>query len=324
MKRLFLKIIILCLTTSCFGQNSFPTSNAIWNYKVNAEASISGQHGEKIIYYTICGDIIVNENICNKLYINFDTILCGNNLGEFKGYFRQAEQKVYFTPYYKEYYDYQLGRHFPAEFGQEFLLYDFGLSVGDTIDLNYGFYYRFWRNLNYETYYHDHEFGHQLKRLIVNRVENENGMKKIYLGYGSDYDIWYEGMGSIFGLFHKGEQILDGYSFGFTLNCFKHNDTIKYLYNSDCSKCFCQNYINNKKDTINRNNIQIYFTNYELRITNYELRITNYELQLFDVIGRKILSRKIIDETTTINISHLKNGIYFLEINNETIKIIKK
>jgi len=62
----------------------------------------------------------------------------------------------------------------------------------------------------------------------------------------------------------------------------------------------------------------------ELRIENGELRIENVEI--YDVYGRKLyLSTHPLVHSSTVNIdiSHLQSGIYFLKIDNQTIKIIK-
>ena len=332
MKNLYF-ILAMCMATNAFAQNSFPTSNAIWDYTVSAEAWLSGLKGEKTIYYTICGDTTINDNVYYKLYTTLDTIICGDNLEEFKGYFRQDEQKVYFTPYYKEYYaPYPIG-HVAAHFGPEFLSYDFGLSIGDTIELDYGFYYRFWKYVNYTTYYHNHEFEFdvQHRTLIVTDIGHVNGRKiinleAIDLPYGQREDTWVEGMGSTHGLFFKGRPMLDGYSFDFTLNCFKHNDTAKYVRNLDCNKCFCMNYINIKEHINCFDNIKVYPnpTTGELQVTSYELQITSAEI--FDVYGRKLSSHPHIPSSSNqkIDISHLNSGIYFVNITTDAGTIIKK
>ena len=298
-------ILVTCITTGVFAQNEFPTSNAIWNYKVWASSIYPPWQSERNVYYTICGDTIINEIVYNKLYTNYDTIICGENLGKFLGGIRQNGQKTYFIP---------------IEFGTEILLYDFGVSIGDTILFNYGFCYDFWNHHNNHHYFYEHH-----NRSIVSNIEIENGIKRIYLeDEGYSIDTWAESIGGLNGLFQKGEQPLNGYSFGFDLSCFKHNDTIKHISNPDCEKCFCQNYIDNKEDT--KSNIQIYIdiTNYELRITNYELRITNYELRITDLNGKIVFTQKITNKKETIiNISHLKSGIYFLQIDDKIIKIVK-
>jgi hypothetical protein len=68
---------------------------------------------------------------------------------------------------------------------------------------------------------------------------------------------------------------------------------------------------------------------FQLRITNLALR--NENIQIFDISGRLVQmstmsnlsnpSNKTIE--TTINLSHLPNGIYYLHIGKEIIKIAK-
>jgi hypothetical protein len=61
----------------------------------------------------------------------------------------------------------------------------------------------------------------------------------------------------------------------------------------------------------------------ELRITNYELEIKNVEI--FDVYGKKqFLSTCSPVHSSTINISHLPSGIYFVKIVTENQIITKK
>ena len=269
---------------SGFAQNnSFPTENAIWNYRVGAENSLTGQSQEKTVYYTICGDTIVEDYIYNKLYETWDTVICGNNLRDFIGGFRQEEQKVYFIPYNKAVgYPY----YYPAYFGEEFLLYDFGVSIGDTIHIEYNCrYYLFtWQYQNLKGFHFD---IYNPRMLIVSNIEVENGIKKIILE-GEHYDIWYEGIGSPYGFFNSGyPDLLDGYSFGFSLQCFKYDDTVKYKNNSECNTCFCQNFIDIKEEKINIGNINI-FPN----PTNNILKIEGVEniksINIYSIYGKLI------------------------------------
>jgi len=64
--------------------------------------------------------------------------------------------------------------------------------------------------------------------------------------------------------------------------------------------------------------------NDELRIMNYEFK-GNETVQIFDILGKKILNTQYsILNTNSINVSSLANGIYFLKINNQIAKFIKK
>ena len=61
---------------------------------------------------------------------------------------------------------------------------------------------------------------------------------------------------------------------------------------------------------------------------NYELRITNYEggeVEILDVVGRTLLSlRTLSSPETTIDVSHLTSGMYFLKTGNKTVKFVKE
>jgi len=264
MKRLVILAVVLAgLSAGANAQNSFPTSNAIWNYKVSASDWFSNQSGEKNIYYTICGDTIVDGYTYSKLHITYDTVLCGKKLGEFLGGLRQEEQKIYFLPYS----------------GNEFLLYDFGVSIGDSVYINYGFRYHF-GGIGQGGLKDYHSFKNYAKTLIVLNIEVKNGIKQIYLGEDAWIeDIWYEGFGSVLGLFNAGRiDILDGYSFDFQLQCFKYNDTIKYMSNYECQKCFCKNVVEVKEKCFNTEILNI-FPNPTNDILNIEIA-ENVNIQL--------------------------------------------
>ena len=65
-------------------------------------------------------------------------------------------------------------------------------------------------------------------------------------------------------------------------------------------------------------------TNGQLIIDNGQLTIDKVEM--YDVVGRKVETwhaASLQGEATSINVSQLANGIYFLRINNKIIKIIK-
>jgi len=317
MKKL-ITILFAALSISSYAQNSFPTSNAIWNYKVNASDMFSDQSGERSIYYTICGDTVINGNICNKLYTTLDTVICGYNLKQLLGYFRQDEQKIYFAPYgYTE-----------NSFGREFLLYDFGLSIGDTVFIEYGFRYYLWSQNSYpRDYYLFMDYYPMDIGLIVSDIEIDNGIKKIILnGYEAEGDIWYEGIGSPYGLFNAGKvQALDGYFFDFSLNCFKHNDTVKYLNNLECTKCFCKAFIGIKKEKIDTETIKIFPNPIDdiLSIRAFSNELIN-SIEIMDLNGKTINQHIVNAKEFELNISDLTSGYYLINIITNQSTHIKK
>ena len=64
-------------------------------------------------------------------------------------------------------------------------------------------------------------------------------------------------------------------------------------------------------------------TNGQLTINNEQLTIKNVEI--FDVIGQVVFTSQLskLSPETTIDISHLSNGLYFLKIDGKVFKIIK-
>jgi len=314
------RIIILLFTAfsiSSYAQNTFPTSNAIWNYKVSASDMFSEQSGNGNVYYTICGDTIMNDMLHYKLYTTLDTVICGENLEQLLGCFRQDGQKIYFAPYYEAYSIY------PAYFEPEFLLYDFGVSIGDTVSIEYGFRYYFWRHGNYQKNYHHFMDDINNRLLIVSNIEIEDGIKRITLGNG--YDIWHEGIGSIFGLFNAGKmEATDGYSFSFSLNCFKENDTVKYINNPECNKCFCKGFVAIKEEKIDIENIN-FFPNPAKDILNINSNNKQIEsIEIFDMYGKLILSKQNCNLMNSIDISYFASSIYILKINTDDSMFVHK
>ena len=64
-------------------------------------------------------------------------------------------------------------------------------------------------------------------------------------------------------------------------------------------------------------------TSGQLRIMNYELR-EDADIQIYDVVG-KLLQSKIVNlqSEITLDVSHLANGMYYLKIDGQTVKVIK-
>ena len=64
-------------------------------------------------------------------------------------------------------------------------------------------------------------------------------------------------------------------------------------------------------------------TNSQLTIKNYELR-ENTVIEIFDIVGKKQNAEcRKQNGVIEIDIFHLSNGMYFLKIDNKTVKIIK-
>ena len=71
-------------------------------------------------------------------------------------------------------------------------------------------------------------------------------------------------------------------------------------------------------------NISVYPnpTTNQLRIKNYELRDEEY--RIYNISGQLLLQGKLQDESSSINVAALSNGIYYLRISGQTVKFVKQ
>ena len=302
MKNLIL-ILAMCMTTSAFAQNSFPTENAIWNESIRNSYFI----------YGLLGDTTFNGITYSKLLLLGDTILEENTVSLYIGGFRNVEQKVFFKPAIWEHPD--------------ILLYDFGAEVGDIV----------WHNAwipHCGSYYNNIEpcdsgsFMGCYSVVTAITIDENNRKKYAVESEWGWFCNWYEGIGSDRGVLRSlptDFPIGDDISIeDFQLNCFKHNDIVKFLNNPKCNKCFCP-FVNIKEETKNTENIKIYPnpTNSQLTIKNERLGIVALEVKILDLTGKIVFKEKVMNNAN-IDVSYLQAGIYFLEINNQTTKIIIK
>jgi len=292
MKKLIF-ILAMCIATNALAQNSFPTENAIWNESIRGDYRIFG----------LLGDTTFNGITYSKLYLLADTIIPEESGGLWcVGAFRNEGQKVYFKPVNWEYLD--------------ILLYDFGAEVGDTI----------WHNAwmpPYEGYYINIEPCSDCYSIVSNIAIDEDGRKIYWVGCPSPPHLswngrWYEGIGSDKGvLFSLQSSFPDYWSYeDFQLNCFKHNDTVKYLNNPKCNKCFCTfvNITENLSDTIK------IFPNPTNDILNIETpnNINIKSISIYNMDGKLIEKNMCFLNSGQLNISKLTSGSYI--INFETDK----
>ncbi|MFZ4740211.1 MAG: T9SS type A sorting domain-containing protein [Bacteroidales bacterium] len=68
----------------------------------------------------------------------------------------------------------------------------------------------------------------------------------------------------------------------------------------------------------------------KININFYNTKCNIFKAQIFDITGKQLIQigQKIYDDFTSINVSHLKSGIYFVQLktedNTKTIKFIKR
>lgn len=288
MRTFFTLIIVTCISSIVYSQayQPFPTSNAMWreqSYGFQCSCCADFQ-------YTNDGDTIVNMNTYHKLLksgVRYQEDLmggCTTNISEiiheFAGCFRNdsLNKLVYYIAPFTS---------------NETVLYDFNLTVGDTIPPSL---------LN--------ENG-----TIVNVVAN---IDTVFLGgvYRKRFIIdscfqqlyYIEGIGSTYGLLSPTrcpfEQV-------YTLQCFKSNSLPVYPDNTtNCSPATA----NNVSLEINQFSISPNPSSDALFINT---NLNCYDICIMNSIGQLILQKNMNSQSCVLDISHLPSGIFLITFSDQ-------
>ncbi len=192
---------------------SFPEEDAVWNHFFET------CEGTKLDYYYstyyalgLYGDTTINSLEYSKLYLLEDSVY--NSNAELQGYIREDSLKrVYYV-----------GPNFWGHYEEdEVLLYDFSVSVGDTID------YGIWE-------------GTVIKS--IDSVLIGDSYRKRFCVW-ENYDYYIEGIGSTNGLLFPITDIPVKVYTNWDLVCFKHFNEVLFLgdsYNSCFPEFIVSNY----------------------------------------------------------------------------------
>lgn len=283
------------MSTMAFSQDysPFPDSNAIWNNKSYWSPYKS------INRYGIYGDTTIETQSYKKIFkIEDDSTLNISNMTYYAA-IRENESKQIFVK-------------FPdIEF--EFLIYDFSLSVGDTVNTNAPNGYLNWMPCI-------------ITEIDTIELENNQQRRRFKINDWGEYEYWIEGIGSIGGLFHPISDYLSG-----TINdllCFKHNDTSIYINNPDCDKCFCSLATSTGELKNENHNIEIY-PNPTSTILNINpiSEIGESKIRIFNSNGTLIETKFINTYPYQFDVKKYPSGIYTIHLTNRkeeySIRFIK-
>ncbi|MFT6167737.1 MAG: hypothetical protein ACJASF_002437 [Vicingaceae bacterium] len=288
---LFLLLNSWFLSAQTSIYHSFPDSNAVWNYKLQANCFANGSANEDYSI-VIAGDTILNNTTYNKLYtpfvVSFSTGTCGGILNGYKGAIRHdlIGKKVYIIP---------------SQDTTEQLLYDFTLQVGDTVT-GYTQLFPFQPDtvISIDSMLIGSLFR---KRWIINTCYNISII---------------EGIGSTYGFFEKSPGCITDFP-DFSLNCFQQNS--QTMYPNSTSNCQIITSINTIP--IVEENINIYPnpSNGSLTIDFRTIQIK--EIRLINLLGKIIHSQELRKEKS-IDINNLPQGYFFLIMIDQYNQTISK
>ena len=302
MKKYLLLCLGLFICISIQSQNTIVNSNSSWSTLTYGLGALNIPCCVVTEFTYFERDTLIDAISYKKVFS------CDDSLREniiYEGLIREQDKKTYFIP---------------ANSEIEYLLYDFSLEQGMSID------YSFWRTREPSVFFYVNN---------VDSVEINGFMKKrIELTLnGRIVDIWIEEIGSLSGILHP---MYSGFLAGNVrlLLCYRQNNELLYN-NSVYSQC----YYDKAEDivsvqtieivsvqTIEIDNVSVFPNpvNDILTISTSNKTITRIEL--FDILGKRVYSEIY---KNTFDVSSFPKGIYMLKVYdiNEQVsvfKIIKK
>lgn len=259
-----------------------------------------GQYNEQYRYERLAlteEDTIINGENYKKIYsfterefdIETATFVCG---------IRENENKQVFVASYHN--------------QQEFLLYDFSLTEGDSILAE--------SNGEYDLYFNVTD----IDTIDYNGVER----RKITLQfYNYAWVTWIEGIGNIEGL------LMDWRSYTMAmdpipnvrLRCYEYNEECLYSdfsFDESIYDCYTPLYTGLEENQI-QNNISLYPNPTKERVyINTSIPIK--KITISNLLGQEIQKYNNLETTSSINISGLNEGVYFVKIYTEKVVLSKK
>jgi hypothetical protein len=284
-------ILLLLAAISASGQN-FPSDSAIWQEWYYDIECLNLPYCYEY-QYLLEGDTMYGNKTYNKIYkiihyFNFPYY----NLG-YQGavYYDNAADKVYWRP---------------KNTLQDTLLYDFNLSVGDTLPVSY--------------VYDMNMYGVIRIDSIDTIMSNNHSIVRFHMdnaGWGGEYIL--HGIGSTTGFL---EPIYPFFESENHLSCFQnYTDSISYPgpeYQD------CDIFTSVKEYPENSGNITVY-PNPAYEVLNID-NATNSHVQLFSITGFLISESEISSGHSELSLKGIPRGIYYLRFRKgrgiEVIKIV--
>lgn len=281
MKRIFLNIIIVFFAISINAQTDFPfaTENKIWSEIMFSWTSLY------TTYYKLQGDTIINDKSYKFIYESRDSLMQNWTRGTSFLIRIDSNQRVY-----------------KYESSEEYLIYDFSLQTGDSIDIS-------------------HISPRQASYVKVDSTDSilVNGQYRKRIIFESWYkEVWIEGIGSLSSPFNP---FINNFTadISFELLCVTDNDTLIYqnpIFNT-CYKYWINGVheIDNQKDL----NINIY----PMPILTTATIIINdntsesWTVKIINNLGQVVANYFANDNSFIFNSEGINPGLYILTVNSD-------
>lgn len=317
MRKIFI-ILLLIGSTSSFAQTyfPFPDSVAVWkqtsvydqvntvgfthyNIFMNGDTIIDSASYKKLYTYS-CGQFIIPSSYPIPIFnCPIDTL---NSL--YYGALREVNKRVYFFPdsSFANNYNFCFTNSFPLpSINYELLLYDFNVSVGDTLI------YPYLDSLKMEIT----SIDSVLIQTVYRKKYNYNlifnwGMPCAPFGAGYNY---VEGIGDInSGLFSLFIMYFENGEF---LNCFEDNQVT--FSNNDNGGCVTTSL----NELVDENNLKIYPNPTSNQIFIEFEYLTQTKVIVYNISGKEVYSSFINQTKSIIDVSSYKSGLYLVKVIGE-------
>jgi len=278
--------ILFLFSSSSYSQVyfPFPTDTAVWS-----ETSHFFFGGGYSYHLILAGDTTFNNQAYKKIYIEYDSIPQGNFL-LLHGLLREeSNKKIYY---------------YSAATQVEYVLYDFNLTIGDSL---FAFYNDGYDSCLVYVWAED-------SILIGN-----NFRKRLSINFGNCFGIpfiinpqWVEGVGDISnGMIYSQIPMFDWWN---EMLCF--TDSNQLMWSKGIGYCWI--------NLTGLNEIHFPVSNFKISpnpATDFvTLKLNqpgaeNFQLAIFDLYGREVLSKSLDTNVLILDTKFLSKGVYVVEVN---------
>jgi len=283
MKKSVLVFYILFTLSSKAQTNlyhDFPENNASWRVDWGEQTCfVSGLAQAKYRYYLL-GDTLLNGTPYNQVIREFgSTYICGPSFPSGSGYMGGLRQdtmsrQVYFIA---------------MDSTNESILYDFSLSIGDTVP-----------DLIFKQYTFDHVTIAAIDSILVGSIYRKSFTT-------SNYNTIVEGIGSLAGLLEI--SVLDRTPM---LICYSEDSTILYRYSAgvDCDLT------TNLPESISSDHRVNFYPNplVSESIIRLSAELIRSKFFLYDIQGKQVRIMELTDKYSNISKENLPSGFYFYKV----------
>lgn len=301
----FITYFFILLSINLFAQNNQLDINAKWYISTSAKNMSDGCYSKRNLNQYFNNDTIINSN---QYFILSEVGFHQNySSGQWTGCPTNSYSYSFTSSIFVRYYQKKL-LIWSSTTNQDEVFLDYNLNTGDTIT-NVGFTKVFGTNLKLPVT--------SIDSVLVNGVY----LKRFYYYHSMGTKYIIEKIGSIQGFLNTYSYDFEG---GSLLNCYSENSIT--LYNEPTSSAICDLTMSLNEKTTEDLTISLFpnpATN-EFMVNTRNSHHTINKMVIKNYLGQIILK---IDQPKTnfyYDISSLKNGIYFIELDTETGSVVSK